>query len=314
MAPSALVPAVLLALACTIRPQTVDPGEKPDDGGGDGGADGGADTGPIDTGPPLPCDVPEAEPNSPYDQANALPMEAWACGTFSEAGDLTEIMRFENDEPAWLRIWARAFEIGSLADLTLSISAGNGPYGASRLSNPDSTDAQMVFPVDDSYEFYVTLTEAYGRSGESYRWELMASEVKAPVVYNRVEAEGNDSSSTAELVAHGDRVFAYMDTAVDIDWFALELPEGRSDVTLDVDAWYFGSPANVRVELYDPSGTRFLGSSGDSSTGDTNYDPRLVGSPTQGGTWTIKVQPEPGSSESGGGAAFWYVLDVAVEQ
>lgn len=313
-----MLPLLLLASACSIRPSTVDPGDKPStDDGGSAVDSGTVDTGPVDTGPPLPCDLPETEPNSPYSSAMELPMEVWACGSFDDSSDSAEILFFENDEPGWIRVWARAFEIGSLADITLTLSSSDGPYGASKLSNPDSTDVTMVFPVDDEYGFYVTLAENYGRYGESYRWELMASEVKAPVEYTTQETESNDTMATANPIAHGDRIFARMDSTIDIDWFALTLPEGRSDVSLDIEAWYHGSPADTRVELYKPDGSYFAADSYNNESGAYDLDPWMQVSPTEGGTWYVKVFPEAsseGGGSAGGGEAFWYVMDVQVTQ
>lgn len=314
-----MIPLIALMAACNpsscVQVDVVDPYQ--DGATEDGGSttDDTGDTGPIDTGPPPPCDVPEVEPNNPYAEAQDLPMEQWACGNFDDEDDGAEIFLFENEEAGWLRVWARAFEIGSLADITLAISSNDGPYGASRLSNPDSTDAMIVFPVDDDYEFYATLSEHYGRSGDAYTWELMASEVKAPIEWNGEESEDNDTSADANPIQHGDRIFGKMNTATDYDWYYLELEEGRSDIILNIEAWFYGSPADTRVELYKPSGSLYRADSYSNEGGAYNLDPYLTASPTEGGIWTVKILPEvdsEGNSEGGGGSAFWYVLDVSV--
>ncbi|MCK6506422.1 hypothetical protein L6R53_24120 [Myxococcota bacterium] len=316
-----MAPLLLLLSACNpsacIEVTPVDPsqdggaaddtGPPPDDTG---------DTGPIDTGPAAACDVPEVEPNHPYDNAQALPMEQWACGAFGEEDDGAEIFLFENEEPGWLRIWARAYEIGSLADITLSVTSTESPYAASRLSNPDSTDVMIVFPVDDEVELYATLNEQYGRGGEAYGWNLMASQVKAPLEWTVEEQASNDSAASAQVVVDGDRVFGKMNSTTDYDWYALELPEGRSDIVVDIEAWKYGSPADIRLEFYRPDGTRYTWDSHTSEEGAYDLDPKLTPSVTYGGTWTVKVMPEvddQGSLEGGGGAAYWYVMDVSVE-
>lgn len=313
-----MTPYLLLFLACNrmacIEINPVDPTDDPT----------GTDTNePTDTGdgggteptPGLPCAVPEVEPNSPYDLAQDLPMEVWACGTFAK-GDVSEIFYTETTEPGWLRIWSRAFEIGSLADLTLAISSSDGPYGASKIQNPDSTDATLVFPIEDTLSFYITLSEHFGRSGDPYAWELMVSSVKAPVEWTSTELGNNDTRATAELIEAGDRRFARIDSATDYDWYTFELGEGTHDLVLDIDAWFFGSPADVELELYAPDGSLERTDSSSNESGYYNLDPFMTTTVTEAGTWTLRVQPESdseGYSMGGGGTAFWYVLDVGIE-
>lgn len=313
-----MTPYLLLFLACNrmacVDFNPVDPGDDPT----------GTDTSePTDTGdsggteptPGLPCDVPEHEPNSPYAKANVLPLEVWACGTFAK-GDVSEIFYTETVEDGWLRVWSRAFEIGSLADLTLAISSSDGPYGASKIQNPDSTDATLVFPIEDTPSFYITLSEHFGRSGDPYSWELMVSSVKAPVEWTSGEVGSNDTRATAEPITSGDRRFSRIDSATDYDWYSFELGEGTHDLTLDIDAWFFGSPVDVELELYAPDGTLEKSDSSSNEEGYYNLDPYLTATVTEAGLWTLRVQPETndeGYSLGGGGSAFWYVLDVGVE-
>lgn len=313
-------PLLLLLAACNPSACIeITPGNPSVDGGATDDtatqADDTGDTGPIDTGPAPACDLPEVEPNHPYENAQTLPMEQWACGWFADDDDGAEIFLFENAEPGWLRVWARAFEIGSLADITLSVYTTEASYAASRLSNPDSTDAMLVFPVDDEYAFYATLNEQYGRHGKAYAWNLMASQVKAPLEWNGEEQASNDTSATAQVVVDGDRIYGRMNTSTDYDWYALELPEGRTDLVIDIEAFKYGSPADIRMEFYRPDGTRYTASSNTSDEGINDADPKLTPSVTYGGTWTVKVMPETddeGNLEGGGGSAFWYVLDVSI--
>ncbi len=317
-----MLPLLLLLSACNPASCVEVPiGDPSADDDGDGGSQGDTaepqDSGPIDTGPPLPCDIPEEEPNSPYGNAHEIPMEHWACGTFSDAEDISEIFYFENDRAGWLRIWTRAFEIGSLADMVLSVSSSDGPYGGSRLSNPYNTDASMVFPVDDDYGFYVTLSENFTRYGDSYRWEFMASMVKEPLEWTRDADQGdNDSIGRAEPIASGERLFAYMETSSDIDWFAFEVPTDDAYITLDIDAWFYGSPSDVQIALYKPDGTYQEGDSASNHDGAHDLDPLLSTHLTEAGTWYAKVSPQvadANNSDGGGGAAFWYVLELTVE-
>jgi len=277
-----------------------DTGTPPDTGDGGGSTD------------DQPCDVPEVEPNSPIADAMVIPMEQWACGTFSDASDLSEVLFFQNTEPGWIRVWSRAFDIGSLADLTLTLSSDEGTFAASRLSNPDSTDAEIIFPIEGLYGFYATLNEQYSRSGKAYYWELMGSMVKAPVEWTSTESASNDSRTTADPVADGDRIYGLMDSTIDYDWYSLEVPEGRTDIVLDIDAWFYGSPADTRIELYKPDGTLFRSNSASNREGFYDLDPYLSTSLTEPGVWTFKVMPEIAENGSGGGGrAFWYVLDVS---
>ncbi len=308
-----LTPLLLLAcnrMAC-VEIDPVDPTDdtdpidtsEPTDSG-----DGGGGTEPT---PGLPCDQPEREPNNPYSNAQALPMEQWACGTFDK-GDLSEIFLVQTTEIGWVRVWSRAYAVGSLADLTLALSSSDGPYGASKLQDPESTDATIVFPIDETPSLYITLSEHYGRTGDAYFWELMVSSVKAPTEWTSQEGSSNDTRATAEPITSGDRRFGRIDSATDYDWYSLEVGEGVHDVTIDIDAFQYDSPADVMVELYDPSGTYYRKDSSSNESGTYNADPLLSATLTTAGTWTFKVQPETdssGSSLAGGGKAFWYVVE-----
>ena len=117
------------------------------------------------------------------------------------------------------------------------------------------------------------------------------------------------------MVVDGDRVFGKVNSATDYDWFAIDVPAGRSDLVLDVEAWYLGSPADIRLELYNPDGVRHTYDSHSNEDGAYDLDPYLTSSVTAEGRWTVKLLPEvdeEGNSEGGGGNAFWYVLDVGV--
>jgi hypothetical protein len=272
-----------------------------------------ADTGPVDTGPPPLCDWPEEEPNSTLGQAQSLPMETWACGTLETAGDF-DIFRFNLENAGWVKVWVRGQDLGTSSNLQVTLDDASYDYTTLVTSSPGSLDPKLTFPVEEANTFYVTIADQFYGYGEDYIWQLMASEAKAPVLWTGSESEPNDGIQDGQLIASGDRIFGLIDAGSDADWFLFELPEGvESTITARIEAWNYGSPINARLILYDATASRLASS----SIGESAYDldPILTYSVTSDATedgtlWGIKVSPRDGS---GGGLAYWYVLDLTVE-
>ncbi|MDG1478947.1 MAG: hypothetical protein P8R54_05115 [Myxococcota bacterium] len=272
-----------------------------------------ADTGPVDTGPPPLCEWPEEEPNSTLGQAQELPMETWGCGTLETAGDF-DIFRFSLESAGWVKVWVRGQDLGTSSNLQLTLDDASYDYTTLVTSSPGSLDPILVFPVEEPNTFYATIADQFYGYGEDYIWQIIASEAKAPVLWTGSEVEPNDGIQDGLLIETGDRMFGLIDAGSDADWFLVTLPEGvESVVTARIEAWNYGSPINARISLYDGSESRVA----TSAIGVNSYDldPILTyeadaDATAEGTVWGIKVEPREGS---GGGLAYWYVLEVMVE-
>ena len=53
-------------------------------------------------------------------------MGSWACGVIDRAGD-GEFFEVTTIEDGWIRVWTRAAEIGSTADITLAVTGDPFP-------------------------------------------------------------------------------------------------------------------------------------------------------------------------------------------
>ncbi len=275
------------------------------------------DSGDGDTGPPPPCSVPEVEPNNNESQAQDLPLGAWACGYLDTQGDV-EFFRSRVTEDGWMRVWVRASDIGSTADVALvATSERINEFGevdvidASSTLVPSGTDARLVLPVQANTTWTFQVLDEVPSYSSTHEWELVANMTKDPVECSFWEEEGegdnsNNALTTPEPVAAGDQACGFIDSSTDQDFFALELPPGKSTITARVVAWNEGSPVNTDLALYEPGGTlALLEVAGDYST---DLDPLLEYTTNDGGTWYLRVRPQ-----AGGGALAWYMLDVQVD-
>lgn len=271
------------------------------------------DTGPIDTGPVPLCDWPEEEPNSSPSQAQELPMETWACGTLETSGDF-DVFRFTLEEAGWVKVWVRGQDLGTSSNLQLTLDDASYDYTTLVTSSPGSLDPILAFPVGEAHTFYATIADQFYGYGEEYIWQLIASEAKAPLLWSGSEEEPNDGIQDGQFIVSGDRIFGVIDAGSDADWYLVELPEdGESIITARIEAWNYGSPINARIILYDSGESRVASSNIGSNAYD--LDPILTyttsaKSASDENVWGIKVSPR---EDSGGGLAYWYVLELTVE-
>jgi len=260
---------------------------------------------PEDTGPPAPCAFPEEEPNNTLGQAQEIDIEAWACGTISESGDL-DTFRFVGTEEGWLRVWVRGFDIGSYAELSLYVSDNTQEYAAIQLNSEDSTDPLLVVPVPDGHTWFAQVGDAYGGAGERYIWELIGSITKAPVEWTVEEVEPNDIMVDGQFVEDGDVIYGTVGVAGDYDWFLFEVPEGKVDIVARVVAKKEGSPLDATLVLYTPDGV--VKSTVASGELGSDRDPLMEISLDEAGTWGLLMK-----SVNGANPLFWYSLEFSMD-
>lgn len=300
---------IFLLVSCrgcsSCTPQLPDNDDDDDDDDVDTSEDT-ADTA-EDTSEPPPCTVPEVEPNDSYEVAQELPMEAWACGTLLEEGDV-EFLHFENQDAGWLRVWARGADFGSNADLQLVMTDESLEYSAINLAKPGSTDPEMVVPVPAGLSWYVTVADQYFGYGEYHDWKLIASMTKVPLDWSVEESDDNNSLAKGQYIGSGDRVFARIESSSDRDWYIVEIPDGKTLVSLRIEAWNFGSPLHAVLSLYGPGGADVLKET-DHGDHASDLDPSFETDVSEAGEYGILVKSDEGS----GSPLYWYVLEAVLE-
>jgi hypothetical protein len=162
------------------------------------------DTSVVDTAPPPPCDVPEFEPNDSVPDAQDLPIEELACGVFATSGDYDWFSFEVAEEDAWVSVVVDAADIGSPANATIMLGAGDFSAWVTVDDWQTSEDPWLVFPWAESSSFVFALLEAEGQSGEDYEWEVRASITKEPVPFNVTESDDNDAAADAQTLEPGD--------------------------------------------------------------------------------------------------------------
>lgn len=289
--------------------------DKPDDPGIDDPPVDDTDPARDDTAPTPPCALPETEPNNAIGEANALPTDVQACGTFGATTD-ADFWTFTLAEDGWLAIDVDAFTLGSEADVTLTLSStdlSDVAFGIGAWQ--DLPDVRVRFPSPPAtYTAFVRQlvgTDATPGEGDDFFYDLIASSAKAPVSWDMGEA-ANDTRQTAQVIASADTppegVAVFGDFTIgDQDWYQVVVPPGRHTVTLDVDAHEFGSVADLALRLVDDAGT-LLQVVDDGRLG-WERDP-YVALPSLGGE-TITVQVVEANARAG--RPFWYTLRVKVE-
>lgn len=268
--------------------QDTDEPDDTDSGGGD-----------TDTGPPPLCDVEEIEPNNSAPQA--LPMEEWACGTFDSYVD-PEWFGFETSQAGWVQVEVQAAARGTSADAQIQLIGDEG--SAVLLDGYLTTDPKIVFPAPEPAAYEFVLGETRNGYGEDYGWWAMATLVKAPVEWNAEEAEPNDVLAEANAFTLGDTVFGTIEEAGDFDWYVLTFGPGSQKITFNVEAFVHGSPANLKIELYDAEGTLLR----TDYAGEIDYDPdpwfeKRVVTDT---AWYVLLRTE----DDRGSPFHWYTLSV----
>ena len=290
--------------------------DSKDNQNGDSGKSDSGDTA-TDTAPPNPCPVMEEEPNGDYDRAQVVQMEKWICGTFDEASESAadlDVYSFTTSETGWVKMWIRGEELGSSADLMLTLKIGNET--AISTFSPGTTDPMLVVPLEANTHVFAAIQDQFNDFGDNLFYEALFTTVKPPVEYNTTEEENldnsssNDGLSSAQELEPNDRVFGTISNNFDRDWYFVDLPAGEQTLQLTVEAHYYGSPIDLVISLYPPE--TFT----DSSVGpvrvrngglySSSYDPYLEYNIENGGKWGILLE----SNTDTGSDLYWYVLDV----
>jgi hypothetical protein len=192
--------------------------------------------------------VPEVEPNGTPDEATVLPKEQVGCGVFGEVGDV-DVFVTDVDEEGWLSVAVAAWAFGSEADPRILLT---GPEGAGVIRGDDlnTQDASLLFPGVPG-EWVVTLDNQKSTAGDGAFYSVSVSTAKAPIEWDFAEVEPNDGNTTAQELSHGDSVFGDRHSNLDVDWYRIEVPEDKHTVTIDVEAFAWGSGGDFSIFLFD---------------------------------------------------------------
>jgi hypothetical protein len=273
-----------------------------------------------DTAPEPPCPVPEQEPNNALAEAGVLPMERVGCGLFDSTAD-ADFWRFTLTEQAWLGVDVRAFRLGSLADVSLTLSSPEAGVSAGIWYWRDLPDVHVRFPSPPA-TYDAIIRQAVGEQGsqgegERFFYEVLATSTKPPLNWDLDEGP-NESRVAAQPVAAGPTrsgegviapvvVLGTVSAPTDQDWYAITLPSGRHRVVVEVRAHDLGSMGDFALELYDGAGgRRALTAAGRLGW---EQDPWLEYRALVADTLTVRVVEENNQS----GRPFWYALAVTVE-
>jgi hypothetical protein len=272
-----------------------------------------ADTGGIEA----PCPIMEIEPNNNYDEAQFVILENWICGDANEEFDLDNYGFTFPEEDGWIKVWGRGQDIGSTADLILTLDQDINT--AISVAQIGTTDPLIIAPVTNEDALYATIYDQYGGVGDQNFYELMISQVKAPVEYNQVEDDEfgeNNGPAGAIEVSNGTRIFGQTSTNSDTDWYRISIPEGQTtNLVLSIEAFAYGSPLDSIIYLYPPevfesSETPYTAVRNNAYGSATNLDPTLRHTVDNGGEWAVLVK----SNLTGGSDFHWYVLDIQLEE
>lgn len=291
--------------------------EQPHQGDTDTGVEDTGETAPPeDTTPPPPCEVPESEPNDGLDESDSVPLEATACGSFSEQGD-TDRLVFPAEDAPWIRIDVDAASIGSAADVTFTLSAWDVGEHTIVMNSYDEEDPWILFPALGDSEYQVSLYESQDLHGEDYEWELLASEDKAPIDWNLQESDDNDLCKNAQTLTAGDVVLGWLDSDNDYDWYHVEVPasEDKINWTFEIEASSLGSPLAGRLTVWDElvvelDDVKFIATSfHDPDTSDP--DPKIELSTEEEGDLYMVVQKPTFTGDPPGTGYHWYSLSIS---
>jgi hypothetical protein len=289
---------------CSCRP---DIPVETDDDSADTGDTLDTDTG-GDTAPVPPCDAPEVEPNGSLETSTLLPLETQGCGDFGQPLDL-DFWRFSMDSADWLGVQVQARSIGSYAHPSLLLSSDSGDEALVGFTGVED-DIWLVLPaLAEGYQ--VLLTEDSGQGDdEHYRYEVLAGVQKQPVEWNLVETGGEDIGD-AQALADGDAVFGGLSDRWDQDWYVIPIPAGKHALTLDVDAWEFGSAGDYRLVVYDGATAEEAEVLARIQFGPEGWENDPWGEVASDGDEDLWVKVEERNDRSG--RAYWYLLKIDLE-
>jgi hypothetical protein len=304
---SLLIALGALSAGCQCKPQIPDATDREDETGEQ-------DTTRRHTGdtapPPLagPCSIEEVEPNDADGAAMTLPLESYLCGDFERPGDFDRYQVVLPDD-GWLGVYVDAQSRGSFADAVVAVQ---GPsLGAERDNDGEGSaarDAHLVIPAPaGTYELLLIEFNLNGNETD-YFYELLATVAKDPFLGTTAEVEPNGTSGEATVVASGDRVEAVLEAGADQDWYQVAVPGGRHTVTVDVEAYDVGSPANVTLFAYE-AGVAGAPRAVPSGVGGAGFDPYWTFESDGNETLWFRIEEDL----SKGGPAWWYGFVVTVE-
>ena len=237
------------------------------------------------------------------------------CGVFGEPAD-TDLFAFEIEDESWIRIWVRAFELGSFANpRAFLLDARDSSFSASMIGAGLSADLDNTFKLDRGRSLKLGLLEqedGFTQWGPDYYWRLRVSIVKSPVTWTSeepVDEDGDDFNNSREspdILNDGDRVFGRLERTTN-DWYAVDIGDERTDVVIQTDSWSHGSPLDPRLTVLGPDGeTVDIASSHDSVY---NRDAKVEFTALEAGRYLVKLDTDVTEA---GGQPFWYVLDASM--
>lgn len=289
---------------------------------------------PVDTGddtfdapPPPACDFPEEEPNSSKDIADEIETELWACGVLAPDSDesgvesATDWVTFAVPETGWLRSWARGEDIGSYADLQMSLWV-DGELGETFLGtvkhSPGTMDPRATIPVQAGDVVHIGIVAENFSGTDQQLWEFLATTLKEPPVYwNKLEDDSavNDGVADAfQPIEDGDWVLGTLGVGDSHDAYQIEIPNESTTIHVDIEAYDFGSPLDAKLVVHEPDASETSGysnaGSNDNGPGyDLDPDPEVyVDTVDNGGTWVVRVN----NSGTFASPYHWYVLKVTL--
>ncbi|MBM4365643.1 MAG: hypothetical protein FJ102_05470 [Deltaproteobacteria bacterium] len=304
------------------------------------------DTAGTQEGPPELCAVEEIEPDDDpagdYGRILSVPMESYACGNIDVEGD-TEWFEFTTTEGGWMKFDAQAAARGSSADLMYQLFMTEGGDETTRtLKRQLSSDPLNVWlaPGPGTYNVFMGETEA--AFGDEYRWWVLPTMTKAPVEYGKTEEQlatehGRDSVThgsyeerltltvrpqDAEESQYADyRVFGHLGENDEQDWYYVAIPPGATSLHLEVDAWEFGSAADMQMDIWwDDDGV--FGNDDDEHIWTDNYghsdydhDPwaEICTNLADHVGVVFELELDPAEQVTGAGMFHWYTIEAFAE-
>ena len=259
-----------------------------------------------ETGEPPPCAQPEIEPNGTEADAQEILLERWACGAFLDGIDLEHLLVDFKSE-SWVKVDVQAAVHGSSADPSLEMRSEEGDV-VRAFGRLGSTDPLVVFPLWEADDWILKLWESFGDSSEAHTWDLMVSVTKQPTSWTRFESEepldegeSNDTLSKAEVIETGEVVFGRLGSGNDIDWFRFTTPGDKTEVSIHVAAYTFGSPLDARLARYDSEGTQLQVMTHGDMAADPDPVMRFTSSQEDEHYFVVR-------SDSHEGLAYWYTV------
>ena len=233
----------------------------------------------------------------------------------------TDWLTFTVPESGWLRSWARGEDIGSYADLQMSMwvdgEAGDTFVGTVKHS-PGTMDPRATIPVQAGDEVHIGIVAENFSGTDQQLWEFLATTLKEPPVYwNKMEDESavNDTVVDAfQSIEDGDWLLGTLGVGDSDDSYLIEIPDESTTIHVDIEAYDFGSPLDAKLVVHEPDvdGDNGYSNAGSNDNGpgyDLDPDPEVyVDTVDNGGAWVVRVKNSGTFSSS----YHWYVLKVTL--